>query len=157
MNQDADQIFARILIGLGTLFIEFCFQVGRPGDQKTLIFLRFLSFFTISANLPTRSHMIDFLINLALNLTLKIHQKSTQEPPKINKNSIKNNIQQIIPFFIVFSRFGRPLGPQVGPMLRPCWPQNPQKRSFANNPKKTLKKQTPDKVWSGIFRDPGVP
>ena len=145
------------MIGLGTLFIEFCFEVGRPGDQKTLIFLRFLSFFAISANLPTRSHMIDCLLNLALNLALKIHQKSTQEAPKINKNSIKNNIQHMIPFFIDFSRFWRPLGPQVGPMLRPCWPQNPPKSSFDSNTKKALKKQTPDKVWSGLVRDPGVP
>ena len=131
------------MIGLGTLFIEFCFEVGRPGDQKTLIFLRFFSFFAISANLPTRSHMIDFFINLALNLALKIHQKSTQEAPKIYKKSIKNNIQDMIPFFIDFSRFWRPLGPQVGPMLRPCWPQNLQKPDFANNTKKTLKREGP--------------
>ena len=102
------------MIDLGTLFIEFCFEVGRPGDQKTLISLRFFSFFAISANLPTRGHMIDFLVNLALNLALKIHQKSTQEPPKIYKKSIKNNIQDMIPFFTDFPRFWRFLGTQVG-------------------------------------------
>ena len=95
--------------------------------------------------------MIDFLVNLALNLALKIHQKSTQEPPKIYKKSIKNTIQDMIPFFIDFSRFWRPLGPQVGSMLRPCWPQNPQKRDFANNTKKTLKKEGPGEFATGVL------
>ena len=139
------------MIGLGTLFIEFCFEVGRPGDQKTLIFLMFLSFFAISANLPTRSHMIYFLVNLAFNLALKIHQKSTQEPPKIYKKSIKNNIQDMIPFFIDFSRFWRPLGPQVGPMLRPCWPHNPQKNHLENNTKKTPKSKDPRAIVTGTL------
>ena len=82
---------------------------------------------------------IDFLINIALNLASKIHQKSTQEAPKINKNSITNNIQHMIPFFIDFSRFWRPLGPQVGPMLGLCWPQKPQKGDLQNNTKKHTK------------------
>ena len=145
------------MIGLGTLFIEFCFEVGRPGDQKTLIFLRFFSFFAISANLPTRSHMIDFLVNLALNLALKIHQKSTQEAPKINKNSIKNNIQHMIPFFIDFSRFWRPLGPQVGPMLRPCWPPNPQKSTLENKAKKRPQKGCAKEAGGKWLGGPGVP
>ena len=38
----------------------------------------------ISANLPTRGYMIEYLINLALNLVPKIHQKSIQEAPKID-------------------------------------------------------------------------
>ena len=44
-----------------------------------------LLFFVISANLPTRGHMIDFLVNLAPNLAPKTHQKSTQQAPKIDE------------------------------------------------------------------------
>ena len=80
--------------------------------------------------------MIDFLVNLALNLAPKIHHKPSQEAPKINKKLIKINVQDMIPFFIDFSRFGMPLGPQVGTMLRRCWLQNPQKSDFENNTKK---------------------
>ena len=94
---------------------------------------------------------IDFLFNFTLNLAPKIHQKSTQEAPKINKKSIKNNVQDMIPFFIDFSRFWRPLGPQVGPMLRPCWPQNPQKSDFENNTKKTPKTEGPGTPFPGSW------
>ena len=60
----------------------------------------------------------------------------------------------MIPFFIDFSRFWRPLGPQVGPMLKTCWPENPPKSGFDSNNKKTLKKQTPgriERIFSGIL------
>ena len=46
----------------------------------------------------------------------------------------------MIPFLIDFYRFWRPLGPQVGPMLRPCWPQNPQKSTLENKAKKKTSK-----------------
>ena len=117
----------------------------------------FFSFFAIAANVPTRGHMIDFLVNLALNLALKIHQKSTQEAPKIYKKSIKNNIQDMIPTLIDFSRFWRLLGPQVGPMLRPCWPPNPQKSTLENKAKKKPQKGRAEEIRADFFRDPGVP
>ena len=139
------------MIGLGTLFIEFCFEVGRPGNQKTLIFFRFFSFFAISANLPKRGHMIDFLFNLDLNLAPKTHQKSTQDAPKINKNSITNNIQHMISFFIDSSRFWRPLGFQVAPMLRPCWPQNPQKSTLENKAKRRPQKRCAEEVGDELL------
>ena len=53
----------------------------------------------------------------------------------------------MIPFFIDFSRFWRPLGPQVGPMLRPCWPQNPQK--------KTLEKKATKRPQKGCAKENG--
>ena len=57
----------------------------------------------------------------------------------------------MIPFFIDFSRFWRPLGPQVGPMLRPCWPPNPQKSDFENNTKKTTKTEGPGKIRPALL------
>ena len=101
--------------------------------------------------------MIDFLVNLALNLALKIHQEFIQEAPKINKKSINNNIQHMIPFFIHLSRFGRPLGPQVGPMLRPCWSQNPQKSTLENKAKKRPQKGCAKEARADCDWDPGVP
>ena len=110
-----------------------------------MIFTVDLKHFCYFGQLANKRPYDRFFINLALNLALKIHQKSTQEAPKINKKSIKNNVQDMIPFFIDFSRFWRPLGPQVGPMLRPCWPQNLQKSDFENNTKKTPKTEGPGK------------
>ena len=111
-----------------------------------MIFTVVLKHFCYFGQLANKRPYDRFFINLALNLALKIHQKSTQEPPKIYKKSIKNNIQDMIPFFIDFSRFWRPLGPQVGSMLKPCWPQNPQKSNFANNTKKNTKKGRPRRI-----------
>ena len=39
----------------------------------------------MSGILPTRGHMIDFLVNLAPNLRPKTNQKLIQEVPKIDK------------------------------------------------------------------------
>ena len=76
LHQDADNFFPWFLLGLGTLFCQFCFEVGGPRGQKTLkTNCFFFNIFAISANLPTRGHMIDFLANLALNLAPKIQQK----------------------------------------------------------------------------------
>ena len=73
-------------MAVGTGFGRFCFEVGRPRDQKTLKNYRFFfHIFAISANLPTRGHIIDFLVNLALNLRPKTLTKSTQEASKIDK------------------------------------------------------------------------
>ena len=143
--QDADQIFAWILISLGTLFIEFCFEVGRPGDQKTLIFLRFFSFFIISTNLPTRSHMIDFLVNLALNLALKIHQKSTQEPPKNYKKSIKNYIQNMTPFFIDFFSILEASWAPSWTYVEAMFAKKPSKKQLRQQHQKNTKKTNPRK------------
>ena len=47
LDQDADQIFASFLIDLGTFFYQFCFEVGRPRNQKTLKNLRFFLAFLL--------------------------------------------------------------------------------------------------------------
>ena len=111
------------MIGLGTLFCQFCFEVGRPGDQKTLKNHRFFSFFAISANLPTRGHMIDFLINLALNLGPKVHQKSSQEAPKIDKKGHRKYDASWLgiwsPLGTIFGGFWGQVGKQVGTKLAP--------------------------------------
>ena len=65
---------------------------------------------------------------------------------KIWYRIVKNNVQHTIPFFIDFSRFWNPLGPQVGPMLRPCWPPNPPKSDFEDNTKKHKKNQMPGSI-----------
>ena len=94
---------------------------------------------------------IDFLDNLALNLAFKSNQKSTQEAPKINKKSIKNNVQDMIPVFLDFCRFWRPLGLQVGLMLRPCWPPNPQKSTLENKAKKRPQKGCAEENVDGVL------
>ena len=88
-----------------TKFLRFIFH--RSGDALLSIFPRswkaegpksieknnsFVSIFSISDNWPTRSHMIDFLVNSVLNLVPKIQQKSTQEAPKIDKRGIENRM-----------------------------------------------------------------
>ena len=103
-------LFTWILVGLGALFNQFCLEVGRPRGPKTLKNQKHVQHFAISTNLPTRGHMIEFLINLALNLAPKTHHKSTQEPPKINTKSIKNNVQHMIRFSSIFIDFGGVLG-----------------------------------------------
>ena len=80
-------------------------------------------FFAISGNLPTRSHMIDFLVNLVPNLAPKTHQKSTQEAPKIDKQGYsKHDASWLgiwIPLGTDLGGFGRQVGRQVGPKLAP--------------------------------------
>ena len=106
-----------------TLFCQFCFEVGRPGDQKTLKNFRFFSFFTISASLPTRSHIIDFLVNLAFNLAPKTSQKSTQEASKIDQKGYRRYDASWLgiwtPLGTDFGGFWRQVGRQVGPKLAP--------------------------------------
>ena len=72
------------MIALGHLFSQFSFEVGMPRYPKSLKTYYVFSILLISANLPTRGYMIEYLINLALNLDPKILQKSTSEAPKID-------------------------------------------------------------------------
>ena len=132
--------------------LNFASKLEGRGTKKPWFSVRFFSFFAISANLPTRSHMIDFLVNLALNLALKIHQKSTQEAPKINKKSIKNNVQDVFPFLIIFSWFWRPLGPQVGSHVEAMLATKPSKKRLRKQHKKTLKKEGPGKSGTPEIR-----
>ena len=50
---------------------------GRENQKLWKTLWGFLILFAISANLPTRNYMKDFLVNLAFNLRPKIRQKST--------------------------------------------------------------------------------
>ena len=84
MHQDSDQFLISFLIGLGKLFDQFCLDVGRPRDPKTIKNLRrFFWIVAILANLLTRGHMIDFLVNLALNMR-------PQNPPKFEPRGFQN-------------------------------------------------------------------
>ena len=123
-DQDADQFFASFLIGLGTLFGRFCFEVGRPRDQKVLENLKIFSIFAISANLPTRGPMINFLVNLAPKLENKTHPKSTQEASKIDQKGHRKEDAS-------WPRIWTPLGTiledfeaNLGGKLVPSWDQN---------------------------------
>ena len=89
INQDIDPNFLSLLIGLATLLWQFCFEVGGPRYPKSLKTYYVFSNLAISANKPTRGHMIDFLVNLAFNKALKTYQNSTQEAPKIDKNKYR--------------------------------------------------------------------
>ena len=63
-----------------TLFCEFCFEVGRPRDQKTFQSVELsanLVFCAMSGIWPTRGHMIDFFGQLGSQL-------GTQNQPKID-------------------------------------------------------------------------
>ena len=121
INQDTDPNFLWFLIGLGTLFWQFCFEVGRPRDQKTLKNLRFLSILAMSANLPTRGHMIDFLINLAFDLAPKTYQNSTQEASKIDQKRYRRYDASWLgiwtPLGTDFDGFYGQVGRQVGAKL----------------------------------------
>ena len=83
----------------------------------------FFSFFAISANLPTRGHMIDFLVNLVPNLNPKTHQKSTQEAPKIDKKGYSKHDASWLgiwnPLGTNLGGFWVQVGRQVGAKLAP--------------------------------------
>ena len=57
---------------------------------------------------------------------------------------MKNDIKNMIQFLIIFYRFWTRFESQVGTMLELCWAQSLQKNDFANNTKKTLKKEGPE-------------
>ena len=89
LHQDVDQFFDRLLMALGPIFGRFGLEVGRPRDQKTLKNQWFLSIFAFSANLPTRGHLINFLVSLVSNLASKTFQNPSQEASKIDQKSNK--------------------------------------------------------------------
>ena len=102
-----------------------CWQVRRNSKkakkniEKPMVFFHV---FAISANLPTRGHMIDFLVNLALNLRPKTHQKWCQEAFKISKNGIENMMQVGLAFGALLARILVDFGAKLGGKLEPSWP-----------------------------------
>ena len=114
------------MIGLGSFSCQFGFEVGRPRDQKTIKSVELsanLVFFAMSAILPTRGHMIDFLANLAFNLAPKTHQNSIQEASKIDQKGYRKYDASWLgiwtPLGTDLGGFWRQVGWQVGPKLAP--------------------------------------
>ena len=58
----------------------------------------------MSGNWPTRSHVINFSVNLALNVTPKTHQNSTQEALKIDKHKHRNMMHAGLDFVTLLGR-----------------------------------------------------
>ena len=110
-------------MAVGTGFARFCFEVGRPRVSKTYKNWLFFNDFAIPANLPTRGHLIDFLINLALNLKPKTLTKSTQETSKIDQKSHRKQDASWLgiwtPLGTIFGGFWLQVGRQVGAKLAP--------------------------------------
>ena len=81
----------------------------------------FFKVFATSANLPTRGHMIDFLVNLTLNLRPKTHQKWSQEAFKILKKNYQKCDASWLgiwnPLGTDFGGFYGQVGRQVGAKL----------------------------------------
>ena len=77
----------------------------------------------MSAILPTRGHMIDFLANLAFNLAPKTHQNSIQEASKIDQKGYRKYDASWLgiwtPLGTDLGGFGRQVGRQVGSKLVP--------------------------------------
>ena len=76
----------------------------------------------ISANLPKRCHMVDFLVNLALNLRPRTNQKLCQEAFKISKNGIENLMQVSLAFGALLARILVDFAAKLGGKLEPSWP-----------------------------------
>ena len=79
-------IFCLIFDRLGEAFLSMLLRGWKAEGPKSIEKLFFFSIFALWGNWPTRSHMIDFSVNLVLNLRPQTHQNSTQEAPKIDKN-----------------------------------------------------------------------
>ena len=77
----------------------------------------------MSAILPTRSHIIDFFVNLAFNLAPKTYQNSTQEASKIDQKRYQRYDTSWLgiwtPLGTDLGGFGRHVDRQVGPKLAP--------------------------------------
>ena len=106
----------------------------------------FFSLFAISANLPTRGHMIDFLVNLALNLRPKALQNSSQDASKIEQKGHRNHDASWLgiwsPLGTILRGFWSQVGRQVGPKLAPKFEklgsqddvEKMTQKSFTSNP-----------------------
>ena len=72
-------MLTKILLHFWTLserfLVNFASKLEGRGTQKYWKKCNFFRIFTISANLSTRGHMIEFSVNLALNLAPTTHQK----------------------------------------------------------------------------------
>ena len=136
-------MLTKILLHFRTLWerflINFASKLEGRGSQKYWKKQSFWSIFATSANLPTRGHMIGFLMNLAPNLAPKTHQKSTQEAPKTDgKGYRKYNASWLgiwTPLGTDLGGFGRQVGRQVGPKLVP----KSEKLGYRKIIKKSLK------------------
>ena len=124
----------------GRFFVNFASKLDGRGTKKLWKTLSFFKVFAILANLPTRGHMIDFLVNLAPNLSPKTHQKSTQEAPKINKKrhrkydaswlGIWNPLGTILGGF--WLQVGRQVGAKLAPKCEKWGSQDDVKKRHAN-------------------------
>ena len=116
------------LIGLGALLCQFWFEVEGPRDQKTLKNFLVFDFFAISANLPTRGHMLNLLFNLLFNLHFKTFQ---QNRPKRLPKSIQKGIQNMMQVGpdpeAHLTSFWPDFWPKLGGKLDPSWPKLGQK------------------------------
>ena len=101
----------------------------------------------MSGILPTRGHMIDFLVNLAPNLNPKTHQKSNQEAPKIDKKGYSKHDASWLriwnPLGTDLGGFWVQVGGQVGAKLAP--------KSIKMESKMTSKKEVELKRGDSLF------
>ena len=113
---------------------------GGKNHAKNLLFF---SFFAISANLPTRGHMIDFLVNLALNLKPKTLQKSTQEASNIDQKGYRKYVASWLgiwsPLGPIVGGFWIQVGRQVGSKIGPRGVQNDDQKITKNSSKKVTR------------------
>ena len=100
--------------------------------------------FAISANLPTRGHIIDFLVNLALNLRPKTLTKSSQEASKIDQKGHRKQDASWLgiwrPLGTIFGPFWLQVGRQVEAKLAP----KSEKTRYQDDIKKTSKIKSPE-------------
>ena len=136
LHLNSDYFFAWFLIGLGTLFCQFCLEVRRPRDPKTLKNYMFLQFFIFRPSCQQEAIWSIFWSTLPSTWD----PKSTKSRPKSLPKSIHNRSKTMSKIWSVFwsilDRFWTRLGSQDGAMLRPCWPQNVQTSDFKNKANK---------------------
>ena len=105
----------------GRILIDYASKLEGRKPKKYLKNNCVFSILTISANLPTRCHMIEFLANLALNLRPKTLQNSTQDASKIDQKGHQNHDASWFgiwtSLWMILGRFWRQVGREVGPKL----------------------------------------
>ena len=113
----------------GRFFVNFSSKLESRGSQKHRKTYCLLCIFAISANLPTRDHMIEFLVDVAFNLRPKTLKESTLEALKIDGKSIENRMQVGLECGALLGRFWVDFGAKLGSKLDPSWHQNPKKKT----------------------------
>ena len=123
LHQDADQNFARSLIGLGTLFCEFWLESERPREQNALKNLWLCSIFAILAKLMRRDHTYIWSAFWSNWPSQFEPQNPSKNPPKRLPNLIKKGIQNMMQVGLdlaaLLGRFSLDLGPKIGGRWHP--------------------------------------